>query len=53
MQAKLKFKQPKIRATIQALRKFNRTCKDGKIKTLIIRKMIQINDYADVMGYSL
>lgn len=37
----------RLREVIQALRKFNRSCYDGRLKTLIIQKMIEINRYMD------
>jgi len=40
----------RLREAIQVLRKFNKTCNDGRIKTLVIQKMIQIHNYLD-LGY--
>jgi hypothetical protein len=42
--------QKRLYDVIQVLRKFNKTCNDGRIKTLVIQKMIQIHNYLD-LGY--
>ena len=43
----------RLREVIQALRKFNRSCYDGRIKTLVIQKMIQINRYMDDLSWEV
>ena len=48
----IKLNYNRLMEVIQALRKFNRGCTDGRIKTLVIQKMIAIQNYID-LGDSL